>query len=188
MSVYAFQNLKSPTNRDSGVGERLLFAPVSWFTTIKCPAAPFTNPGDKVTIREEHVFKAGKAFVEVYMAPRKNSLSGQSIGDIGFSKMDVTYEGMVQGSYGALHEMVGELLNLPVIVLIPDANCDSKLWYQLGCDCGWAFASASFATGTTAEGNKGYTLSFNCPSSYIRLYRPADGEDPWEGPVVLADD
>jgi hypothetical protein len=161
---------------------------VAWFTEIKCPEAPFTNPGDSVTIREEHVFASGKGFVEIFVAPRKNQITGQSIGDIGFAKMDVTYEGMIQGSYAQLHETVGALLNLPVIVLIPDSACKEKLWYQMGSCCNFAYASASFATGTTAEGNKGYTISFNCPSAAINIYRPADGEDPWEGPVLLADD
>lgn len=55
--VYDFKNLGQPKNTDSGLGEFLLVAPKEWFETISVPTAPFSSPGDSVTVKTAHIFK-----------------------------------------------------------------------------------------------------------------------------------
>jgi len=179
--MYVYRNLPEPKNVLSGIGDYVLIAPVRDFTTIKCPEAPFTNPGDEVTIRSPHVFKAGKAFAKWFLAPEKNKLDAAASGDKGFQRFQQTLEIMIPGSWAVQHEAVKNIINVPLIVLAPDANCASGLWYQLGCDCQYAWATPSFGTGTTADGNKGYTIPITYNSESIQIY--AAGE-----PAVLADE
>lgn len=178
MSQYAFRNLKQPQNTDSGVADFVLVAPVYDFAEggIKCPAAPFTDPGDQVKIKTEHVFNDGRAFAKILLAPEKNQLSGTTIGDLGFQKMDQNLEIFIPGSYAEVHEAAKNLINTPLIVLAKDSNCPANMWYQLGCDCVYAWAKMDFTTGTTREGIKGYKGTITYLQGYIQLY--AAGEPP----------
>jgi hypothetical protein len=169
--AYSFQNLKKPQSTGSGVADEVLVAPVSWFDTIKCPAPPYTNRGDEVTIWEDHIFNYGKAFVKFYLAPEKNQLKGLSVGDKGFQKLDLQLEVFLPGSYAELHETIKNLLNTPLIVLVQDSNCILRQFYQLGCDCAFAYTTPAFGTGTTREGNKGYNVNLSYLGGYVQLYK-----------------
>jgi hypothetical protein len=176
MSDYVLKNLKAPKNTAAGVGEYMLLAKVSDFEEngIQCPEAPFTNPGDRVTITTPHVFKADKAFAKVFLAPDKNKLDGKSIGDIGFNKFDITLEVFMPGSYAELHEFAQETMNTPLIGLVPDSNCDGgeKMYYQLGCDCVYARLTMDFQTETTKGNMKGYSGKLNYSGPGLRIYKP----------------
>jgi len=170
--AYAYANLMNPVNTGSGVAEYLLLAPVTAFTDdgIKCPEAPFTNPGDEVTVREAHEFLQNEGFIKVQLAPEKNQLNAATIGDRGFSKLDMTLDVFIPGSYAAAHEAVKNWLNKPLIALIKDAECKAEMYYQLGCDCASAWLSVDFSTGTTKEGVKGYAGKLTYQNGYIQVY------------------
>lgn len=171
---YAYKNLKTPQNVGSGVADYLLIAPVSDFLEdgIKCPTAPFTDPGDEIKIKTPHDFKPERGFAKWILATEKNKIDGATLGDKGFQKLDLTLEAMLPGSYAEQHEAVKNIINVPLIVLVPDSNCASGIFYQLGCDCVYAWATANFATGTTREGNKGYTIQISYLGGYVQLYNP----------------
>lgn len=168
---YSFANLKTPQNTASGVADYVLLAPVAWFNTIQCPEPPYTNRGDEVTIWNDHVLNFGKSFIRLNLAPEKNQLQGANIGDRGFQKLDLQFEGFLAGSYAQSHETIKNLINVPLIVLVPDSNCILQQFYQLGCDCAYAWASPAFSTGTLREGNKGYQLNINYLGGYVQLYK-----------------
>lgn len=172
MSQYSFKNLKEHINIGSGIADYVLIAPVRDFEEggIKCPVAPFTDPGDEVTIKQNHVFKDGKAFAKVLLAPETNKLDAATIGQIGFQKMDQTLEIFIPGSYAEAHEFAKNLINVPLIVLQKDSNCDANMYYQLGCDCAYAWAKMDFSTGTTRDGIKGYKGTITYLGGYIQLY------------------
>ena len=172
MSEYAFKNLKESKNTDSGIADFVLIAPVSDFIEggIKCPKAPFTDPGDEVTVKENHGFKDGRAFAKFLLAPEKNQLSGTTIGDLGFQKMDQSLEIFIPGSYAEVHEAAKNLINRPLVVLAKDSNCPANMYYQLGCDCTYAWAKMDFTTGTTRDGIKGYKGTITYLNGYIQLY------------------
>lgn len=181
--AYQYKNLKSPQNTGSGISEFFLIAPVVDFVEggLKCPKAPFVNPGDEVKILEAHEFQNGKGFAKVLLAPEKNMLDAKTIGDLMFQKLDFELKVFIPGSYAEAHEAVKNWINTPLVVLTKDSNCEANIWYQLGCDCTSAYFKADFGTGTTKDGVKGYNGTFTWQNAYIQLYAHVDG------PEVLAD-
>ena len=174
---YAYANLVTPRNTTSGVADFFLLASVADFDDIKCPEAPFTNPGDEVKIRAPHEFLADKGFIKVLFAPEKNKLDMETVGDKGFQKFNEKLVGFIAGSYAELHEAIKNWLNKPMILLIKDSNCDENLWYQIGCDCEAAYMTCTFTTSTTNEGVKGYEVTFSVMTNYVAIYAPVDGSD-----------
>lgn len=154
--MYAYQNLKSPQNISSGVADKIFVAPKAWIDDLKVPTAPFTNPGDEITTVDTHIFAAGKGFAEFQLAPQKNSLAIKPKGDLGLNGQTVEVKIFLPGSYAEAHEQVKNLMNTPLIAILPDSNCGANLNYQLGCDCMGAYLVADFTTGTTKDGVKGY--------------------------------
>ena len=71
------------------------------------------------------------------------------------------------------------MLNKPLIALSKDADCAADLYYQLGCDCVFAYLTADFSTGTTKDGVKGYSAKISYAGG-ILLYDAG-------APVILAD-
>ncbi|HYC29547.1 MAG TPA: hypothetical protein VEB42_12030 [Chitinophagaceae bacterium] len=173
--AYVYNHLKTPKNTGSGVADFVLLAPVADFDEIKCPEAPFAAPGDEVTIKVPHVFKAGKGFIRILLAPEKNQYGAATIGDKGFQKFDHTYDIFVPGSYAEVHEFAKNIINTPLIALGKDAECAADIWYQLGCDCVYAYLTMDFTTGTTREGVKGYAGKITYQSSSVLLYKVEGG-------------
>lgn len=171
--AYAYKNLVTPKNVASGIADFIYLAPVVDFAAdgIKCPEAPFTNPGDEVTVATDHEFLATKGFVKVLLAPEKNQLTGKTIGDKGFAKLDVELDVFFPGSYPVVHEFVKNVINTPLIVLVKDSECSEEMYYQLGCDCIYAYMSVDFSTGTTKDGNKGYNGKITYQTSSILIYK-----------------
>lgn len=180
---YTFLNLTDPQNIGSGISDVLYFAPMRDFEAngIKCPEAPFTNPGDQVKITTAHVFKAGKAFAKLQLAPEKNLFTSKTVGDKGFNKFEHEVDVFMAGSYAEVHEFAKNALNVPMIGIVKDANCESELYYQFGCDCLGAYLTFDFNTGTTKDGNKGYNGKLTYSSSSVLIYDVAGG------PEVLGD-
>jgi len=180
-----YKNLMTPVNTGSGVAEYVLVAQASDFATdgIQCPALPQDGDpaGQSVKILTPHEFKDGRAFAKLALAPEKNSLDAKTIGDTLFQKLDFELKIFVPGSYAELHEQIANLINKQLIILIKDSNCPANMWYQLGCDCTFAYLKADFSTGTTKDGIKGYTVTITWQNSYVQLYAHQDG------PEVLAD-
>ncbi len=170
--AYAFKNLKTFKNTQSGISDYVLIAPVYDFEDngIKCPVAPFTNPGDEVRIKTAHVFKEDKGFIKFALAPEKNQLDAKTIGDTGFQKLDFECKVFIPGSYAEVHEAVKNLINQPLIAMVKDSDCAAGIHYQLGCDCVYAYFKADFSTGTTKDGVKGYSGTITYQNGYVQLY------------------
>lgn len=170
-----FKNLLNPVNIQSGIGEILLIAPVSYFKGggIKSPKPPFLFDGAEVVIFEDHEFLEGKKWVEIIFAPEKNKLEANAIGDKGFMKFDQSITGMIPGSYSLQHEQIKNWLNVPLIALVRDSNCPANMYYQIGSECVPAYMTATFGTGTTAEGNKGYEVKISSTNGYVQIYAGA---------------
>ena len=169
--MYSFINLQNPLHTASGIAERVLIAPVDWFVSggIKSPGV-WVDYGDEVTIKNNHVFKNGKGFVTIFLAPEKNSYDAKTIGDTGFQKFANEVKMMVAGSYADLHEEIFNLVGKPVIVLVKDSDCPADMWYQVGTECVAARISADFSTGSTKDGLKGYQLTISNTAEKVYLY------------------
>ena len=68
-----YSNLTAPTRIASGLSEFALIAPLSTITTQGVPTAPFTNPGDSITITTEHTFATGKGFNNINLHLKRTS-------------------------------------------------------------------------------------------------------------------
>lgn len=174
--AYSYQNLDAYQNTGSGIAEVLYLAPVADIETIQCPAAPFAAPGDEVKVKTAHVMKSTKKFIKALLAPEKNQYNANTIGDKGFQKFSHEVAVFFPGSYAEVHEFAKNIINTPLIAIIPDADCDSNLHYQLGCDCLFAYLTMNFSTGTTIDGVKGYTGTITYQSKSVLIYVP-DPED-----------
>lgn len=163
-------NLTTILNTETGVAEYLLIAPVSWFTAIKAPEPPYTDPGDEVRIKSTHTFKEGLGFVRVDLAPEKNYYGAITAGETGWNRLAPTLTALVAGSYAQLHATVKKMMNTPCIVLIKDSNCPANMHYQVGGPYSDALCTWSFTTGTTKEGNKAVLAQVQSTDGYIRLY------------------
>ncbi len=164
-------NLKSPQNTGSGVADSFLWAPIEDFTNIACWTAPVSaSPGSDAIITDDHTFSAGKGFREFVCAPFKNHLDAATIGEVGSQKLDETLEVILAGSYPEQHEFIKNAMNKPGIVLVKDGNCSADMWYQIGCDCIYAWMTTEFKTGTLKDGQKGYIVKFSSPSEAIYTY------------------
>ena len=169
--TYSFQNLTTPKNVASGVAQVLLYAPISDFTSIAVPTAPFANPGDSITITGDHTFAAGKGFKTLALAPQHNSLDSKPRGDVGLNGLGQEAKIFIPGSYVELHENMAEMLNTPMIVLIEDVEeLGSGTFYQLGINGLAAYTSGPFTTGTSKDGKKGYENNIICdhPITYYK--------------------
>lgn len=176
---YAYKNLVSPINTESGLAEHLLYAPVSDFATngIKMPTAPFTNPGDEVKITSDHTFTdaTNGGFIKLQLAPDKNSYTATPGGDKGFVKLTHTATAFIPGSYAEIHESIKHMLNTPAIVLVKDSNCAADMYYQIGNECNPAYINPTFETGTSADGTKGYNVTFEAKGGPVLIYKTATG-------------
>lgn len=170
--AYVYANLTTFENTSAGIGEFVYLAPVSHFGVdgIKAPIAPFAAPGDEVTIATDHVFLVGKKFAKVQLAPDTNSLTASPVGDKGFKRLSHEVTVVIPGSYAEVHEAVKNWMNTPLIVLVPDAECGSNFYYQMGSSCIGAWVEPTFNTGTTADGRKGYEIKITYSGGFIQNY------------------
>lgn len=172
----SYAHLKTPQNQGSGLSDTFLFAPVSYFEEegIKCPDPAATTLETQTVISTDHVFKTGMGFIEVICKPQKNNLAAATTGEAGSLRFNPTLTVNIPGSYAKLHGTMKTLINEPLIVLVKDPNCSSEQYYQLGCDCIFAYATSSnFATGTLSDGSKGYDLTISAPAEAIMTYTGA---------------
>lgn len=183
---YAYKDLLTWSHAESGIAEYAYLASIDQLQTLACPQPPFVNPGDEVVVTGDHLFTdPAYGFAKFRLAPDKNQLEGQTVGDRGSQKLQFEAKIFLPGSYKEAHEAIQHLLNDEIIALIPDADCDSGLFYQLGRKYSPATVMADFATGTTVDGQKGYlaTITYVGPTLliYTGVITPPDGGAPATG-------
>lgn len=154
---------------EPGVSDYILFASASDFTTIQCP------PAGDVEITLAHVFASGLGFMKLMCSPSKNKLGATLQGEPGSLNLQQKLNIFVPGSKKELHKLIKLVKNDSLIVLVKDADCDVNQYYQLGCDCNFAYfiGENGWESGTTKDGQKGYNLTIEYPSSAIQIYSGA---------------
>lgn len=192
MAEYKAKNLRKPKNVGQGIAEYALIALKEYFKPngIKSPEAPFAKLGDEITIKKQHEFEPNKGFIYFQLAPQKNSLKANTVGDVGLRKVNQEVAIFVPGSYEEVHATMAALLNQPLIVLVKDSNCDADFHYQLGCDCTFAYIGWELNTGTTVDGVKGYAVTLTYDGG-VQIFK-ASGTIPMladvatNGPTIIS--
>lgn len=162
MTPYAhFHNQREYENAQPGLAEYALIAPKSFFAAdgLKYPVAPFAAAGDEITIKTPHTFKTGLGFLYFVLAPEKNELNTTTVGDKGFRKQNTEVKLIFPGSSPAQHEQLRKLLNVPLVAILKDGQCQANMHYQLGSDCTAAYLTSDFKTGTSEGGIKGFEVT-----------------------------
>lgn len=139
----------------TGIQDHFYFAPADWFRVI-------ANPNAEGVITGTHKFKElSQNFIRVDTAKHQNTFTATSIGDVGSMSLDQLGEFIVEGNYNKLHATISLLLNTPLIVLIPNIECDGK-YIQVGGSCNSAYMTVTeYTSGTLKEGQKAYALGFS---------------------------
>lgn len=172
--MYAFEKLGSLGNVGGGMAEHIFIAPKAWITDLKTPVAPFAVPGDAITVKDAHVFAAGKGFLKFEAAPQKNTLGIKSKGDLGSNGQLSETAIFIPGNDIAAHELVRSLMNTPLIVLQPDAaltETGEQIVHQLGDTLQSAWFTADWESATTASGSKGFAIKITYDSGSL-FYTP----------------
>lgn len=169
---YAYKDLITWSHTNSGIAEYAYLASIDLLQALASPQPPFNNPGDEVLITGDHLFTdPAYGFAKFRLAPDKNQLEGQTVGELGSQKLQFEAKIFLPGSYKEAHEAIQHLLNDEIIALIPDADCESHLYYQLGRKYSPATVTADFTTGTTVDGQKGYLATITYVGPTLLIYQ-----------------
>lgn len=130
---------------------------VSDFTTIQKPTAPFTAPGDEVTIKTAHVPVTDRGFLRVYQDKKRHSGKGDPIGTSNARTFNNEFDVFIPGVDKVTMEWVKKAMRSQIITLHRDADCDNPQIIQLGDGCKNAEIEINYTTGTfEPTGEKGF--------------------------------
>ncbi len=171
-----YVNLNGPDGQSDNMGgltQRLYFARVQDFASIKTPVAPFTTPDDLVTISTAHTFNTGKCFKRLYCTMDKGKLDAKTQGETDGKSFKLEGEIFYPGSLADAHGFASLIKNDNLIIIAehPDSTDNGNL--QVGTEQFPAKIDPEFTTGTNASGVKGYTFKFYSMSPRVYVYTGA---------------
>lgn len=131
---------------------KVFVAPVDFFDVNGIPEPPATGAaaGDTATIDPaDFVFKTGKGFIDLKNDLFKGSeLDWKSDGEPSAPGIMAEIKGRSNGQTAAQIEQFCDLLGVPLIVVVQDADCKTNEWKGIGCDCDHAFMAVEGKSGT----------------------------------------
>jgi hypothetical protein len=155
--------ISKPVSNNAGLGQEALIAELDWFTTIAVPVGPFTNYGDDSIIAGDHVFVATKGFRQIYISNRSSELTADYLGDQDTRSVMPKLNAFMPGINPVTTTFFAE--NKRYIVLIPDIDCGTTRYVQVGTKCRGAEIPASSVKmkGGKAESNdpRGHEFEIN---------------------------
>lgn len=153
-----------------GLTQRLYFARVQDFLSIKVPVAPFTTPDDLVTISTAHTFNTGKCFKKLYCTMDKGKLDAKGQGEIDGKSFKLEGEIFYPGSLADAHGFASQVKNDNFILLVEQPDSADNGHIQVGTEMFPAKISPEFTTATNSSGVKGYTFKFEAMSPRVYVY------------------
>lgn len=169
-----YKHLNINQNKESGVCDIVLVAPISFFTSngIKEPI-PGDSPDSLVNITDDHVFKPGYGFIKLKGSPYKQGYSFNTTGQAASTINESSLSVFVPGSDAISHGMMMILANEPCIALVKDISQEAAIWYQNGSKKMPALLSFNFSTGTANSGQKGWQLTIKSYDNNCLIYQGA---------------
>lgn len=156
-----------------GMGSTIYIAPVEWFLVLQSPDALGSVPGETVVIDTAHTFTTATptlGFVKCYATPRSVEVLWEQVGEIDSEGINASVEFSSPGLNAPMAEFMYE--SGTYIVLVPDVDCSSARYIQLGNLCnpalkkGWKWASGKGG----GEGKKGFTARFESYNDRPLIY------------------
>ena len=172
-------DIPKPSSNSQGIGQIALIAEIDWFTSLAVPTGN-TNYGDDCIITGDHVFASGKGFREIYISNRASKLMAKYMGGQDTRAVKPELEAFMPKINPVTCTFFSE--NKGYVLLVPDIDCSSKRWIQLGTKCRAAEIppdSVEMTTGT-AETNEeaGHKFKVDWFGQRIFFY---DGDTPLYG-------
>lgn len=169
-------DIPKPAINTQGIGQEALIAELPWFTTLVSPTGS-TNYGDPSIITGDHVFATGKGFRTIYISNRASKLIAKYMGGQDTRAVKAELEAFMPAINPVTTTFFSE--NKRYVVLIPNIDCSSTRWIQLGTKCRGAEIppdSVEMTTGT-AETNEeaGHKFKVDWFGGRILFY---DGDTP----------
>lgn len=158
----------------SGMGGWLYVADLEWFNVLQSPGAvDAAEPGASVIIDTAHTFLVEDptlGFVKMYCTTRTVEALWEQVGDIDSEGINAT----VTASHPGLNAPMAEFMYMSgnFVVLVPDVDCTSSRYLQLGNACNPALKrSWKWASGKGGgEGKKGFDMRFESYNDRPLIY------------------
>lgn len=156
--VYGKRTKADETNKEGGYKNKVYFAPVSSFTSIKTPIAVPVAAGDKVKIITAHTFGASDGFISYECKKHAVTHTSETTGDDGSKSLIHKFSFEMLGDSASTLEQMRDFLNDDLIVLLKDQDCGATEHIQFGDGCLTPDFNISFDGKTTKEGLKVYKV------------------------------
>lgn len=146
---------------------RVLWAPVDSllsFPTLPAPGTG-TNAGDTSIAIGDFVFKQNSAgFIDLFNDLYKGSeLDFKSNGDDSSPGLMTSGKARTNGFTPQIIEFYRDVVGIPGVFLVQEGDCNSNVWWAVGCDCNPAFLVFDGKSGTKGGSEaKAISYEFKC--------------------------
>jgi hypothetical protein len=138
-----------------GLKKKVLYAPISKFTTIAVPTTQETGEATDVTISGDHTFEIGEGFRTMYTTLDTGKLMSESIGERDGKGHNTKIECFHPGTKAEAVAFSKICQNEEFIVLVE--GLDGQ-YYQVGTEKLGAEMVSNFDSGTVSSGRKGFSF------------------------------
>lgn len=146
---------------------RVLWAPIDAIDTYPTIPAPGTgtNAGDTVIATGDFTFKVNTAgFIDLFNDLYKGSeLDYKSVGDDAAPGVMTVGKARTNGFTAQIIEFYRDVIGIPGIFLVQDADCAANVWWAVGCECNPAYLVFDAKSGTKGGSDaKAVSYEFKC--------------------------
>lgn len=169
-----YQDLIAPAGTADNMGgttQRVYFAPLSTFLSIKKPTASPSTLADLVDITTAHTFNTGGCFLKAYCTADKGKVDVKPQGERDGKSFMQEAEFFYPGNESQAHAMAAQFKNDKFIFLFEKPDSATKGYLQVGTEMFPAEISPEFTTGTNASGVQGYIFKVSAMTDKQYIYK-----------------
>ncbi len=174
--MIAYSNMAGPAGQDDNMGgttQRVFFAPIADFLSIKKPIAIPLTFGDVSAIVTAHTFNTGKCFNQIYCTMDKGKLDAKGQGETDGKSYKMEGEFFYPGSLAEAHGFASKVKNESLIVLVEMPDTDVNGLMQVGSEMFPCKISPEWTSATNAAGVRGYTFKYEAMTPTVFVYDAA---------------
>lgn len=153
-----------------GTTQRLYFASLSTFLSIKKPVVSPATLAERVTIATAHTFKSTHCFKQGYCTMDKGQFELEPVGDIDGRSFKGKFKFFVPGNDASLHGFADRAKNDSFIFLIEKPDSETKGYIQVGTEMFPAKLTGKFNTATNSSGAQGYEFEVEYYTNKCYIY------------------
>lgn len=176
MTAIAYANMPGPAGQDDNMGgttQRLYFAPIADFLSIKKPITTPVTFADVSKIVTAHTFLTGKCFSAIYCTMDKGKIDAKGQGEVDGKSYKMDGEFFYPGSLAQAHGLASRIKNESLILLTEMPDSDVNGYMQTGSEMFPAKIEPEFTSATNASGVRGYTFKYHAMTPTVFVYTAA---------------